>query len=282
VAPDASKHSVSFRATDNAGNVETPKSVTIPADLSAPLNGNVGPIATPTASYTAGWNSVTALNDDADPANPAQAQIWGTWSGDRAATQWIQYDWTRPIRFTGAELKFWRDSNKGTGDGVAEPDGWKLQYWDGSTWRDVTGVMSYGTSSTAFNRVDFDPVTTSRLRATINANSNGTTYSAVAVTEWRVFASEPASPSVNVTVTAQPRCIGGKAYVAVQAHNGESTSLGIALETAYGSKDFPSLTPGSNAYQSFPVRASSVPAGTATVRVADTTLTASYDSLTCS
>ena len=282
-APDAARHTVSFRALDNAGNLETAKSATIPADLSGPLNGNAGPIATPTASYTAGWNSVTALNDDTDPANPAQAQIWGTWSGSRPATQWIQYDWTRPIRFTGAELKFWRDSNQGTGDGVAEPDGWKLQYWDGSAWQDVTGVASYGTSTTAFNRVDFDPVTTSRLRATINANSNAhpTTplYSAVAVTEWRVFASEP---SINVAVTAQPRCIGGDAYVAVRAHNGESSALAIALETPYGNRNFPSVAPGGTAYQSFAVRASTVPAGVATVRVNDTTLTASYGSLTCS
>ncbi|MFD0525906.1 OmpL47-type beta-barrel domain-containing protein [Paractinoplanes durhamensis] len=136
-APDASKHTVSFRATDNAGNLETARTATIPADLSAPLSGNVGPIAVPTASYTAGWNSVGALNDNADVANPGQAQIWGTWSGTRPATQWIQYDWARPIRFTGAELKFWRDSAKGTGDGVAEPDGWKLQYWDGAAWQDV-------------------------------------------------------------------------------------------------------------------------------------------------
>jgi hypothetical protein len=101
----------------------------------------------------------------------------------------------------------------------------------------------------------------------------------LAVTEWRVFASEP---SINVTVTAQPRCIGGNAYVAVQAHNGESSALGIALETPYGSRNFPSVAPGGNAYQSFPVRASSVPAGTATARVQDTTLTSSYSSLTCS
>ena len=87
---------------------------------------------------------------------------------------------------------------------------------------------------------------------------------------------------MNVAVTAQPLCIGGKAYVAVQAHNGESSALAMELQTPYGSKNFPSVAAGSNAYQSFPVRADGVPAGAATVRVADTTLTASYDSLTCS
>ncbi|MFI5912383.1 family 43 glycosylhydrolase [Dactylosporangium sp. NPDC051541] len=276
-APDASKHTVSFRATDNAGNVEAAKAVTIPADISGPLSGNVGPIGTPTASYTASWNSVTALNDNADPANPAQAQIWGTWSGTRPATQWVQYDWARPIRLTGAELKFWQDSDRGTGDGVAEPDGWKLQYWDGASWLDVAGASAFGTSTTAFNTVSFTPVVTSKLRATVNANGNGTTYSAVAITEWRVFADEFA-----LEVTAQPRCIAGRAYLAVQARNTQAAAVDIAVETPYGGRTFAAVAPGAHAYQSFPARAASIPAGTVTVNVAGTTpFTAAYGALSC-
>ncbi|MET7399018.1 family 43 glycosylhydrolase [Dactylosporangium sp. NPDC005572] len=293
-APDSNKHTVSFRALDNAGNLETARTVTIPADLSGPLSGNVGPIATPTASYTAGWNSVGALNDNADPANPGQAQLWGTWSGTRPATQWVQYEWSRPIRLTGAELKFWRDSNRGTGDGVAEPDGWSLQYWDGTAWVDVTGASGnpvYGTSTTAFNTVTFTPVTTSRLRAMVRANGNGTTYSAVAITEWRVFADDPGtSPAVvPVTVTVQPRCIAGKVFLAVQARNDHSSSVDVAVETPYGDRSFTAVAPGAVAYQSFAVRAATAPAGSVTVRATGvvggttvtTTSTASYTAHSC-
>jgi hypothetical protein len=274
-APDGGRHTVSFRAADRAGNTSAVQSVIIPADLSGPLTGNVGPIGVPTASYTAGWNSVTALNDDADPASPGQAQLWGTWSGTRPATQWIQYDWSRPIRFTSAELKFWRDSAAGTGDGVAEPDSWKLQHWDGTAWQDVSGASAYGTSSTTFNRVTFDPVVTSRLRAVISANGNGTTWSAVAVTEWRANASEQATSPV--TVTATPRCLAGKAYLAVQARNGGTAPLDIEVVTAYGRKVFPDVVAGGGAYQSFAVRAASVPAGSATANA----VTASYPALVC-
>src|SRR5690606_3204655 len=166
-APDTNQHRVSFRAVDVAGNAETPRSVTIPADISGPLTGNVAPIATASASYTAGWNSLGALNDGADPADPSQAQIWGTWSGSRPATQWVRYDWSRPVRLTGAELKFWRDSNPGSGDGVVRPDSWLLEYWDDAAqaWEPVADPSGYGTSTTAFNTVTFEPVTTSRLRA---------------------------------------------------------------------------------------------------------------------
>jgi hypothetical protein len=270
-APNSSKHIVSFRALDKAGNLEVAKTITIPADLSGPLTGNIGPIATPTASYTAGWNAVTALNDGADPSNPSQAQIWGTWSGDRPATQWVQYDWTRAVRVTGAELKFWRDSDRGTGDGVAEPDSWSLQYWDdaSSTWRDVTGVAGYGTSSTAFNTVTFDPVTTPRLRSTIGANGDGSSYSAVAITEWRVFADDPGTGSgdpLPVTVTVEPRCVAGKAYLAVQARNGHDSPVDISIETPYGARSYSDVAPGANAYQSFATRTASAAAGSVTVR----------------
>ncbi|MEH1123135.1 family 43 glycosylhydrolase [Micromonospora sp. CPCC 206061] len=273
-APDTNKHTVSFRALDVAGNLETAKTVTIPADISGPLTGNIGPIGTPSASYTAGWNSVTALNDGADPPSPSQAQIWGTWSGTRPQTQWIQYDWARPVRLTATELKFWRDSDQGSGDGVAEPDGWVLQYWDEATaaWRDVTGASGYGTSSSAFNNVTFDPVTTPRVRVTIQANGNGTTYSAVAVTEWRVFADDPGDQParVPVTVTVQPRCLAGKAYVAVQGHNDHDGPVRIDIETGHGERSFPAVAPGANAYQSFATRAASVAAGSVTVRATGT------------
>ncbi|MEU5550360.1 family 43 glycosylhydrolase [Micromonospora sp. NPDC047793] len=272
-APDANRHTLAYRAVDVAGNLETARTVAIPADLSGPLTGNIGPIGTPTASFTASWNSLTALNDGADPTNPGQAQIWGTWSGTRPATQWIQYDWNRPVRITGTELKFWRDSNRGTGDGVAQPDGWVLQYWDAttSTWRDVTGASPYGTSTTAFNTVSFDPVTTSRVRATIQANGNGTTYSAVAVTEWRVFADDPGvRPEVPVTVTVQTRCVAGKAYVAVQARNDHDAAVDVVLESAYGQRSVSAVAPGASAFQQFTTRAASVPSGSATVRATGT------------
>jgi hypothetical protein len=273
-APDSDRHTVSFRALDVAGNLETARTVTIPADLSGPLTGNIGPIATPTAAFTAAWNSLTALNDSADPPNPSQAQIWGTWSGDRPASQWVQYEWARPVRLTGTELKFWRDSDQGSGGGVAEPDGWVLQYWDeaGSAWRDVTGASAYGTSTTAFNTVTFDPVTTPRVRATIQANGDGTTFSAVAITEWRVFADDPGTQpaEVPVAVTVVPRCLAGKAYVAVQARNDHDAPVDIAMETGYGERSFPNVAPGAHAYQSFATRTVSVAAGAVTVRATGT------------
>ncbi|MEU8388655.1 family 43 glycosylhydrolase [Micromonospora sp. NPDC048843] len=76
-----------------------------------------------------------------------------------------------------------------------------------------------------------------------------------------------ASLDLPVTLTASARCVGGNAYVAVQARNDHDAPVGITLETPYGERSFTAVAPGANAYQSFNTRAVSVSAGSATVRV---------------
>jgi hypothetical protein len=76
--------------------------------------------------------------------------------------------------------------------------------------------------------------------------------------------------ALPVTATAQVRCLSGKAYLAVQARNDSDEPVEITLETPYGNRSFASVAPGANVYQSFHTRASSVTAGSATVRVTGT------------
>ncbi|MGK9220125.1 Ig-like domain-containing protein [Microbacterium barkeri] len=158
---------------------------------------DIGPSATPTASYTAGWNRVTAVNDGSGVNEGGdQAQIWGTWSGDRPASQWLQYTWEEPVRVAGSEIMFWTDSAAGTGEGVAVPASWKIQYLDAEgAWVDVPNASGYGTERTGTNATTFDMVTTTALRATFEAapNATGTSYSAVGVSEWDVFSAAPAA-----------------------------------------------------------------------------------------
>ncbi|MFJ2520172.1 cellulase family glycosylhydrolase [Cellulosimicrobium cellulans] len=76
-----------------------------------------------------------------------------------------------------------------------------------------------------------------------------------------------AGPGVPVTVEATSRCLAGKAYVAVRATNDGDAPVAVTLGTPYGSRVFAAVAPGANAYQSFAVRATSVPAGSAVVTV---------------
>ena len=56
------------------------------------------------------------------------------------------------------------------------------------------------------------------------------------------------------------------ALLPVNARNADQVPLTIELITAYGSRTVPGVAPGHSAYQSFNTRATSIPAGTVTVK----------------
>ncbi|WP_141390371.1 endo-1,4-beta-xylanase [Cellulosimicrobium cellulans] len=97
------------------------------------------------------------------------------------------------------------------------------------------------------------------------ADPSGAGYQSTA--RWGVarLVGAGAAPEVALDVEASARCLAGKAYVAVRATNREDVPVDVTLTTPYGSRTFTAVAPGANAYQSFAVRATSVPAGTATV-----------------
>lgn len=96
-------------------------------------------------------------------------------------------------------------------------------------------------------------------------------------------------PALPVTVTAQARCVAGKAHVAVQARNDHDAPVSITLQTSYGERSFAAVAPDGNAYQQFATRTTAAPAGTATVRATGTVggrtvttvRTVQYSAVTC-
>ncbi|WP_222844042.1 hypothetical protein [Cellulosimicrobium sp. CUA-896] len=84
-------------------------------------------------------------------------------------------------------------------------------------------------------------------------------------------------PALDVTV--QPRCLAGRAYVAVRATNAEEVPVDVELVTPYGSRSVADVAPGSSAYQAFTVREGAAPSGSVTVRG---TATLAGDELTSS
>ncbi len=89
---------------------------------------------------------------------------------------------------------------------------------------------------------------------------------------------EAAAPTVElVNLEATARCTGKFVHVAVRATNGEDVPVEVVLQTPYGSKRFPNLQPGKNAYQSFNTRATSVEGGTVTVTATLDGVTQEYE-----
>ena len=98
------------------------------------------------------------------------------------------------------------------------------------------------------------------------------------------------SAVVDATVTAEARCLGGKAHVAVRVLNESGATADVVVTTPYGEKAFPNVKDGKNAYQSFSSRAASFDAGSVTATLTaevdgeevTTTYDADYEALSCS
>src|SRR5699024_3301311 len=151
----------------------------------------------PSASFTAGWNDVNAVNDgEGRNSGGSQDEVWATWSGDEPDTQWLQYTWEEAVRINGTEIMFWSDTDPGAGTGVSVPESWNIQYLDPDSgeWTNVPDPSGYPTEPTGTNVTSFDAIVTTKLRATFNAypDEEGT-YAAVGVSEWEVYAEAPQS-----------------------------------------------------------------------------------------
>ena len=186
-----------FTASDGALSATSLQTVTISDDLTS--GPDVSGSGTPSASYTASWNRITAVNDGRSDPGTDQAALWGTWSASRPASQWMAYTWTSPVRVSSAQAYFWTDSAQGSGAGVALPQSWKLEYLDQfGQWTPVSATSTYPTVAMTGtvpqrSRVTFKPVTTTQLRATFQASPNAThtAYSAVALSELDILGENP-------------------------------------------------------------------------------------------
>jgi hypothetical protein len=139
-----------------------------------------------------------SVNDGKVRTNPLPPDMWATWTRQNPAQQWILYQWDHAESITGAGLHFWGDHGAGSGIGVAPPKGWRLEYWD-AAWKPVSATTAYTSVLHQLNGVQFAPVTTRCLRAVFDASTNDSTFAAVALQEWEVYAAR-ARPARQRTI----------------------------------------------------------------------------------
>ncbi|TGO05755.1 Ig-like domain-containing protein [Serinibacter arcticus] len=187
--------------------------VAVEAARDAEEAANVAPLAQPTASFTSPWHVIDTVNDgEIQPTGPFDA-AWATWDGSRPASQWLEYTWEVPVTLERSEMSFWSDGTEANGDNVRVPSSWTIQAWDeaAGAWADLTGASGFGLERTTPNVTTFEPVTTTKVRATLQAlpgTATPVTYSAVGVTEWALWGTggavvvEPEDPDAPLEVEA--------------------------------------------------------------------------------
>lgn len=86
---------------------------------------------------------------------------WTCWSSGKR-TDWYAVDFGRRRRIEGLTVYFYDDAPRG---GCRPPEWFKVQYWDGRQWRDVSGAkFSPEKPAPDRNEVAFEPVETKRVR----------------------------------------------------------------------------------------------------------------------
>jgi len=137
--------------------------------------------ARPSASHCWRDDTVSALNDQVEPAVPDDTRMSRfTWWDHRGTSEWVQYDLDRPTTVSAIEV-YWWDERRITGF-CRVPQSWRLVYLSGDAWKPVTGASAYGVEMDRYNRVTFDPVATKALRIEVQLQPE----SSGGILEWRV------------------------------------------------------------------------------------------------
>ena len=167
---------------------------------------NLAKVATPSALYTSGDTKVIAIKNGASPANSADnvAGMYGNWP--KTDTQWVQYDWTRPVTTNRIEVYWWVD-----GQGVGAPKACRLLYWTGTAWAPVKNAQGLGLARDTFNATTFEAVTTDKLRLEIVSDGHYST----GILQWRVMSTGPVPAFAPVVAAGIDRVVvgGGKTYL---------------------------------------------------------------------
>jgi len=143
------------------------------------------PLAEPTIAFLAkvtasGGTGVDSIHDQFEPENSNDNSAgYFHWWPKKGTTEWVQYDFEKPVRVSEVEV-YWFDD---TGGGECRvPASWKVIYKDGDKWLPVKDAGAYGVEKDKYNTVKFSPVKTSGLRLEIQLQAEF----AAGIQEWKV------------------------------------------------------------------------------------------------
>ncbi len=137
---------------------------------------------TPSTSFCSSWESVNALNDGYDPVNSEDRSylVYGNWDNP-GTTQWVEYDFSQNYTISKCDVYWFSDIT--TGGAIDLPAAYSIQYWDGSTWVNVSDPVGLGVEADKYNTTTFTAVTTNKMRLNISSKSTAST----GILEWKVW-----------------------------------------------------------------------------------------------
>lgn len=184
--------------------------------VAAESAANMALVARPSASHVSGDAKLTALNDGMEPTRSDLREhgSYGNWP--KTGTQWVQYDWSKPIAVDAVEVYWWDDAR-----GIRLPSAARLLYWDGEAFVPVKTSSELGVEADGFNTLAFKEITTDKLRLEFD----GTAEFSTGILEWKVLDSGKSPvfpPSVKAGIDRSV-VLDGKTYLrgAIKTLKGE-------------------------------------------------------------
>ena len=146
-------------------------------DAAKPGRRNVALFARPSTSFVSGHETLDAINDGfkLTNSNDKRYGAYGNWP--RKGTQWIQYEWPKPVNVDGIDV-YWFDD----GAGVRLPKAARILYWDGSAFVPVENPVGLGVEGDRYNTTTFKETTTSKLKLEFDSNGQST-----GILEFKVY-----------------------------------------------------------------------------------------------
>ena len=197
------EYTVRFTVSDGELSATAELTVTLKQGAAGGLGEDVAPDAASVESdYTSSWENLNGINNpsfEPTSSNVGAGKGWGNWRQSAGSEHYVGYTWDEAVTVGGADI-YWYDD----GGGTQVPSKLRMQYLDASgTWQDVNITTPFESSiaKNKYNRIEFDRVTTTRLRLYVTVRSGA---QANGIYRFKVYSSVDVASLNEVFLATKP------------------------------------------------------------------------------
>ena len=197
------EYTVRFTVSDGELSATAELTVTLKQGAAGGLGEDVAPDAASVESdYTSSWENLNGINNpsfEPTSSNVGAGKGWGNWPQSAGSEHYVGYTWDEAVTVGGADI-YWYDD----GGGTQVPSKLRMQYLDASgTWQDVNITTPFESSiaKNKYNRIEFDRVTTTRLRLYVTVRSGA---EANGIYRFKVYSSIDVASLNEVFLATKP------------------------------------------------------------------------------
>lgn len=197
------EYTVRFTVSDGELSATAELTVTLKQGAAGGLGEDVAPDAASVESdYTSSWENLNGINNpsfEPTSSNVGAGKGWGNWRQSAGSEHYVGYTWDEAVTIGGADI-YWYDD----GGGTRIPSKLRMQYLDANgAWQNVNITTPFESSiaKNKYNRIEFDRVTTTRLRLYVTVRSGA---EANGIYRFKVYSSVDVASLNEVFLATKP------------------------------------------------------------------------------